>query len=167
VIGSKYDASEVFVALDLTRKRSTKLKQAFRTLSKPIKKDQAEHSKRKEGSRGKWPKLAQGTMRNRRQTRRLIKAAKSAPQASTKRSSRRNPARTLLGKLPRALKTTIGDLFIRIESTVPFGLVHQKGGRAGKRATMPAREFLWISKSAHKAAAQTLAEYLAKKFGKR
>lgn len=168
MIGAKFDGSEAVVALDLTAKRSRKLKPAFRTLAKPLRKDQADHAKRKQGSDGGWPKLSKATMRNRRNARRAVKVEKSAPPASTKRASRRrNPPRTLLGRLPRALKTTLGDLFIRLESTIPFGIVHQKSGSAGKRATIPKREFLWISKEVQKSAAKTLAEHIAKRFGKR
>lgn len=168
MIGAKFNGSEATIALDLTAKRATKLKSAFRTLAKPLRKDQSDHAAQKAGSRGKWPQLAKGTLRNRRSARAQIKAAKTAPQATTKRASRRrNPPRKLLGRLPRAIKTTVGDLFIRMESLVPFSMVHQKGGRVGKRALLPAREFLWISKAAHKNAAKMLAEHIARRFGKR
>lgn len=105
------------------------LRPAFRELRKPALADQRDHRKTKTGPGGKWPGLASSTRERYRQARRAGK----------------RPPRSLLGRLPAALKISIDRKRMLIESRVPWSKVHNEGGSTG-RALLPARKFLWISK---------------------
>lgn len=89
---------------------------------KPVRVDLRDHAKSMSDSGGRWPGRA----------------------ASTR--ERRGNRRKLLGRLPTAIRITSGSDFVRAVSIVRWGNVHNRGGRAGNGATIPRRQFMWVSR---------------------
>jgi phage gpG-like protein len=106
--------------------------------------DQRDHSKQKEGPDGKWP-------------------ARKRLGSSTKKARRRN-ARKLLGKLPNAVVITASSTSVVARSRAAWSSVHQDGGRAGKGAVIPRRQFLWISDELLQTAADVVADHVVEVF---
>lgn len=131
------------------RRLSTMEKRAaFREVGIHARQDQSLHDAKHEGPDGPWPALHPSTV------------ARYAKKAKTKRGKAR--PRKLLGRLPRALRTIITGSSIRVVSRVKWAFVHQAGGRAGRGARIPRRQFLWISDRLMQRSSRVFQQHLLK-----
>lgn len=157
------DLTEVDTALADVDVRSKRMAPAFRELRAPMRRDQAAHAKQQEGPNGAWPPrspLTEARRRARNRRRRVTKAMITIGIASNKK--KRSTPKRILGRLPRAVVYTIGDLFLRATSRVPWSGAHQDGGRVGRGVKLPARPFLWLSDVLINATKDVLGKYVLK-----
>lgn len=108
--------------------RRPDLRPAWKEARQPLRADIASHRNQQRGPDGPWPARSSST--------RL--------RSSSKRKSR---PRRMLGKLPTALTMKSDRRRVAMVSRVPWSKVHQDGGTAGRGARIPARPFLWASKT--------------------
>jgi phage gpG-like protein len=106
----------------------TDRRKAFSAARKPARVDQRDHAKKQEAARGRWPGLAASTLARRAQ------------------GKKRRRGRKMLGRLPAALVMRHDADKLTITSRAKWGGIHQGGGRGGKGARIPARQFLWVSR---------------------
>lgn len=123
-------------------------KAAFREVGMHARQDQTLHDVKHEGPDGPWPALHPSTV------------ARYAKAAKAKRGRAR--ARKLLGRLPKALQTIITGSSLKVRSRVKWAFVHQAGGRAGRGARIPRRQFLWISDRLMQRSSRVFQEHLLK-----
>lgn len=119
-------------------RRGRQLGPVFRKLRQPMRQDLRQHAKDKEGPDGDWPALAMSTVLARR--------------------GRRRRSRRLLGRLPQAVKMFVSTDSVAAVSRVPWSGVHQDGGKVGRGATIPKREFMWLSPNFLEKATDEIAE---------
>jgi hypothetical protein len=124
VIDTIVDIRPVLRAFDRVSK--TDGRKVFSASRKPLRSDLREHAKDQSGPSGRWPGLAASTIERRA------------------RGPRRR--RKLLGRLPAAVRVTTGSDFIRAEWMPKFSRLQKEGGRGGKNARIPGRDFAWLSK---------------------
>lgn len=123
------------VKLMFANLRNVDMKKTFSDLRGPARFDQRHHWRKEESPDGHWKGLAAST-RARRQFRR----------GRGKNGKRQNWSRKLMGRFPNALQSIVTAQKLVIRSRVrKFSMVHQKGGRIGRGARLPSRQFLWIS----------------------
>jgi phage gpG-like protein len=103
-------------------------RKVFSSARRPARADQRDHAKRQESPRGRWAALASSTIERRAQT------------------TKRKRTRRLLGRLPSALVMVHDADRLIIRARARWGHVHMTGGRAGKGARIPARQYMWISR---------------------
>lgn len=139
------DLGDVEAGLDAMARRGRALGPAFRELKKPLRLDQKDHAKRREGPSALWAPRATSTMARLR--------------AGGKR------ARKLLGRLPGAVKYTATATAVAGTSRALWSGVHQDGGIVGHGARLPARPFLWISDDMLRVAESTLGAALVRAYG--
>ncbi len=138
------------VKLLFTNLRNVDLRKTFLDLRGPARFDQRHHWRKEESPEGHWPGLAAST-RERRTRRR----------GRDKSGRKRNWARKLMGRFPNALQSIASSRSLIIRSRVKrFSMVHQKGGRVGHGARLPARQYLWISDWLRNRAATLFAQAL-------
>lgn len=138
------DIGKVEEGFDAMERRAGMLGDAFRQLKKPMRADQRSHSKQKEGPDGAWP-------------------ARKRLGSGTKKARRRN-ARKLLGRLPNAIVVKSYRSAVVAQSRASWSSVHQEGGRVGRGAVVPRRQFLWISDELLKTAADVVGEHVVEAF---
>lgn len=132
--------------------RNVDLKKTFSDLRGPARFDQRHHWRKEEAPEGHWPGLAAST-RARRQFRR----------GRDKSGRNRKWSRKLMGRFPNSLQSIVSAHSLVIRSRVKrFSMVHQKGGRVGRGARLPARQYLWISDWLRYRAAQLFNQALAR-----
>lgn len=107
----------------------------YKTLRKPMHLDQRDHRDKQRGPRGAWAPLASTTLA-----------------AYARLGYRRN--RRILNRLPNARKTYVSARALTMRSRVYWSMIHQAGGRNGRGAWVPQRQFFWISKQLRKQAAR-------------
>jgi phage gpG-like protein len=115
----------------------------FRDERKPLRADQRDHAKRRQGPDGSWPA-------------RVVTPGKP-----------RRKRRRLLGRLPGAVSIAASADAVRAVSKVPWSGVHQHGGRVGRGARIPARTFLYFSPDYLRAMAERFAAYAVAQWGRR
>ena len=131
MIRATVDMTEVDRGIDSLTAAARDKSPVYKELRKPLRQDQAEHAKRREGPAGKWPAKSPFT---------LAREARARKRAGKKRGSRR-----LLGKLPSAIAVKADRNKVVAYSRVRWSSIHQDGGAAGRGAKIPARPFLWAS----------------------
>jgi phage gpG-like protein len=137
------DIADVERGLAAMEHRSRTLGPVFTGLKKPLRDDQREHKKAKSGPESPW-----------------------APRAeSTKHGGTRKLARSLLGRLPSAVKYSSTPLSVVAESRVGWSEAHQEGATVGHGARLPARPFLWLSDKLLDIAAEALVAALERAWG--
>lgn len=141
------DLGAVEQGIARARDRAKARAQAFRSLKKPLRDDQRDHAKQKEGPEGKWPPRAASTIeRARKRGKRLRKP---------------------MGRLPTAVAYRAGSGGLVAESRAAWSGVHQEGGRVGYGSRIPARPFLWFSESFLRKAAEALLTPILRELGGR
>jgi len=138
------DLIQVDAALADVTLRGKRMAPAFRELRAPMRRDQSAHAKQQEGPSGAWPgrsPMTEARRKARNRGRRVTKAAKAIGLGKKPRST----PKKILGRLPRAVVYTIGELWIRATSRVPWSGAQQDGLRVGRGVKLPARTFLWLS----------------------
>lgn len=152
--------------LDKAIKRAEKagfdLRPAFRLLRKPLRKDQKAHMAAQQGPRGKWQALAAATREKRMRV--GGRAGKHTKRGKLKKSAQRKLNRILSSKLLTGAKIKVRPTAISIRAKGDWAGVHQKGGRVGRGARVPARPFMWVSDQLGRAAADAFARHLATAF---
>lgn len=133
----------------LTGLRNPDLRPAWKAAKKPLRADQRDHAKRREGPGGAWPARSP-----------LTQARRSTG------SGKRKRARKLLGKLPSALTAKHTRTSVSVMSRSKWSAVHQEGGTAGNGARIPARPFLWASDKLLETVAGILSKGLKVAFAK-
>lgn len=138
------DLRQVDAAIRRMARAGEDMRPVFRKTRGDFRKDQRDHMKRQKSSGGaKWAGLAPSTREKRLST--GGRAGKFTKRGVMRRGVSRRLNRTLSGRLlARAIiKITTSEISFR--SRIPWAGVHQKGGRVGKGARVPKREFLWVS----------------------
>jgi phage gpG-like protein len=157
------DLTEIDRAMADVELRAKRMAPAFRELRRPMRRDQSNHAKQEEGPSGKWPPRSPLTEARRRARNRGARRTKALRTIAIGKFSRRSTPKRLLGRLPAAVVTTVGELYIRITSRVAdYSGVHQRGGKVGRRAKLPARPFLWMSDPFLSTAREVLGKFLVK-----
>lgn len=140
---STFAVSDIERGLNEMAKRGKYPGVVLRAFRGPARKDQAQHARDKEDQDGgAWPARARATTFGR--------GAKRA----------RARGRRLLGRLPTSLAVTVTRTRLIVDSRIPWSNIHQTGGRAGKGAQIPRREFLWWSPSLLREVAKSLTEHV-------
>lgn len=120
------DLGDVEKGLDAMVRRGWAQGAAFSVLKQPLRLDQRDHAKKRQGPHGPW-----------------------APQAASTRarrlSSPKHRAKRLLGRVPGAVTYTSTSDSVSGTSRLAWSGVQADGGVVGHGARLPAREFLWIS----------------------
>lgn len=105
------------------------LRPAFRELRKPTLADQRDHQRQKSGPNGKWAPLSAATRLKYKQM----------------RAHGRKPPRSQLGRLPMANIVKIDRLRMTVTSRVKWSIAQKRGARVGRGATIPGRDYLYVS----------------------
>lgn len=143
------------------------LRKVWRKLRTPLRKDQREHMRAQEDSKGgKWKPLSTAT-----RERRISKggrAGKLTKRGRLKKKVVRDLSKILGQKLVTGARIKIDRREISITSKA--GVVagaHQKGLTVGKGSRLPKREFFYISTELAKKATIMLAKHMADAFNKK
>lgn len=171
VVQVKWDDAELVQALKRMREHRGSFKPVFDELKKPFREDLKAYARRQEGPDGHWPARKPSTDERyrRRFSQRTSLKGKSGP---VRRKLVRRRSRKLLGKLPSAVtfKTFKGrggsSGSIQAVSKVPWSEIMNSGGPVGHGAVLPAREFLFVSDAIQKLAADRMAAFVVKEFGR-
>lgn len=140
------------VKLMFANLRGVDMRRTFSDLRGPTRFDQRHHWRKEESPDGHWKGLAASTRERRTRRRGRDKSGRN-----------RNWARKLMGRFPNALQALVSERSLIMRSRVKrFSMVHQKGGRIGHGARLPARQFLWISDWLVRRAAQLFQQALAR-----
>lgn len=138
-------------------------RKVWRKVKTPLRKDQAEHIKDQKDSDGAtWKPLAVGT-RDKRLSK-GGKAGKFTKRGKLKKSAERKLGRVLSRRLVSGAKVRITRRSISIRSKVRWAGIHQHGGRAGRGAMIPKREFMYVSEELQIKATALLAIHIAEAF---
>jgi hypothetical protein len=157
---------EVKAALKRMRHHRGSFAPVFKDLKKPWREDLKAHASRERGPDGKWPKLAastSGRYEHRSSQRKRLTGGRSGP---VQKKLIRRRSRKLLGKLPSAVTFRAKAGSIMGVSKVPWSEIMNEGGRVGRGAVLPKREFLFVSPAFQKLAGQKMAEYVVKEWGR-
>jgi len=144
-VAATLDIGDVEEGLAAMQRRAHALGPAFRELKTPLRLDQRDHSKKREGPSAMWAPRAASTM------------------AKLRAGGRR--AKKPLGKLSGAVAYTATATAVRARSRVLWSGVHQDGGTVGRGARLLARPFLWISDDMLRIAENTLGGALVRAYG--
>lgn len=149
--------------------RARRLRPAFVALRKPLRGDQREHAKEAKGPDGAWPARSPVTEARRRMRNRRIRQTKAMRTISPRPSKRRSSPKALLGRLPRAMIVTLGDLFIRATSRASWSGSHNKGDKVGhgRKVELPRRTFMYLSNTILRIATEVIAGHLVKDWKRR
>lgn len=161
----KGDLRSIKKAMRTMERAGENPKKVWRVLRKPLRKDQKEHMRAAEDSKGgKWKPLASSTIE-----RRLSKggrAGKFTKRGKLKKKAQRGLSKLLSQKLVSGAKVKITRSAIVITSKVPWAGVHQHGGRVGRGSMLPAREFFYVGDGLIKQTARALAKHIADAYNK-
>ncbi len=146
VVSATLDIRDVENGLDAMERRSHSLGTAFRELKAPLRLDQKDHRKKRQGPSAAWAPAAAST-----RARRL--------------SSPKHRPSKLLGRLPGAVSYKADSTSVTGTSRVLWSGVHQDGGTVGHGSRLPARPFLWISDDMIRIAENTLGGALVRAYG--
>jgi hypothetical protein len=135
MLRAKVDTTEIDRGLAAMTQEARNLGPAWKEARKPMRADQRDHARRREGPDGPWAPKAAST--------------RAREALARKRAGKRRGSRRLLGRLPSAITITADRRRVVARSRAR-GVVsgtHQDGGTAGRGARIPARVFLWASES--------------------
>ena len=162
-ISVKGDLRSIKKAMRKMERAGQNPKKVWRVLRKPLRKDQKEHMRAGKDSKGaKWKPLASSTVEGR-----LSKggrAGKFTKRGKLKKKAQRGLSKILSQKLVSGAKVKITRKNLSITSKVPWAGVHQHGGRAGRGARIPAREFFYVGTPLIKQTALALARHISKAY---
>jgi len=132
---------EIEHSLYALQARGHDLKPVFLKARKYLRRDTSDHQKKLEGPTGRWKGLAPSTIAQRMQ--------RAGKQGRARRAHRvgpiRRPRGAILGrKLTNAYQVFIWDEKMIAKSRVAWSGVQAYGGRAGKGAVIPGRDWLWV-----------------------
>ncbi len=142
--------------LNMMSARGRNMKPIFRSLRKPLRTSLYGIIDSQKDSNGrKWPGRSAAS----------IARIKNARKSRTKSGRLRKAAERKLGsslskRMVGDSKVTVGKDFIKVTSNIPFSGVHQSGGRNGN-ASIPKREFFYITDKFLKASAKVMVEHVA------
>lgn len=146
-VSATLDIGDVEEGLNAMERRARSLGPAFQELKKPLRLDQRDHSKKRQGPSAMWaPRTASTMERARHGGRRMRKP---------------------LGRLSGAVSYSADATGVRGVSRVLWSGVHQDGGTVGHRSRLPARPFLWISDAMLGIAENALGSALIRAYGGR
>lgn len=164
-VSVKGDLRSIKKAMRKMERAGQNPKKVWRVLRKPLRKDQKEHMRAGEDSKGgKWKPLASSTVQGR-----LSKggrAGKFTKRGKLRKKAQRGLSKLLSQKLVSGAKVKITRRSISITSKVPWAGIHQHGGRAGRGSRIPAREFFYVGTPLVKQTARALAMHIAKAYSK-
>lgn len=133
-INVEVDIKTIYGAFDQIRKLD--IRKVFSDLRGPVRFDQRHHWRKKEAPNRHWAGLALSTLERRKRPRGIDR----------KRGKRQSWPRELLGRFPTALQLIASTSELIARSRVKrFSMIHQEGGIAGHGASIPSRQYLWIS----------------------
>lgn len=142
MLTAKVDLSDVERGLAALYAQRQSARLTFDLLRRPARRDQIDHGRKQSGPDGRWPRR----VRQRRNGKPI--------------------RRRLLGRLTSAIFTKVSKKALTLESRVKWSQIHQEGGRAGGRARIPERRFLWWSNELLSEAQKLIARGLQKVWAK-
>lgn len=145
-VSATLDIGDVEEGLTAMERRAHALGPAFAGLKKPLRLDQVDHRKKRQGPSAMWAPRAASTRDRRLQ-------------------SPKHRAARLLGRLPGAVTYTADSTGVRGRSRVLWSGVQQDGGTVGRGSRIPGRPFLWISDDMLRVAENTLGGALIRAYG--
>lgn len=143
------DIHDVEQGLDAMERRAHALGPVMKSLIKPVRDDQGNHRRAKEGPDGAWAPRAAST---------ILRA-----------HGKRKMSRSLLGKLPTAVQYVATAQSVTGTSRVRWSGAHNDpdGARVGRGSRLPGRTFLWLSNELQDLAESTIANALLGAYGGR
>jgi hypothetical protein len=139
------DLGDVGRGLEAMQRRGHQLRPAFQALKTPLRLDQRDHAKKRQGPEVGW-------------------APRAASTVARLRTGGDRPKK-LLGRLPTAVKYTADATGVRGISRAGWSAAQQDGAMVGHGARLPARPFLWISDQMMATAENVLGEALVRAYG--
>jgi phage gpG-like protein len=159
-VSATLDIGDVEQGLEAMQRRAHALGAAFAELKGPLRLDQRDHSKRREGPEGAWaPRAASSSAK-------LRTGRRQRWWSRFRRTKYHRPAK-LMGRLSGAVKYTANASGVTGVSRALWSGVHQDGGTVGHGSRIPARPFLWISDDMLTVAGNTLGNALVRAYGGR
>ena len=147
MITAEFDTRSIERGLDNLARRAERARPFFDQLKGPLREDQRDHRRSKEGPDRKWPDRAQQT-------------------PSSKGKKRKRRSKRLLGKLTTAVGYRASSVAVTARSKIPWSGIHQEGSEAGQGAKIPARPFLWLSADFVQDAGEALLTYVTRDWGR-
>lgn len=141
------DIGDVEKGLEAMERRARALGPAFVELKTPLRLDQRDHAKKRQGPESIWAPRAQSTV------------ARLA-------TGGHRPKR-LLGKLPGAVTYSADATGVRGVSRARWSAAQAEGASVGHGARLPSRPFLWISDDMFAKAENVLGAALVRAYGGR
>lgn len=156
---------ELVEAIKRMRRHGGSFQPVFKGLKRLLRLNLKHHAAKFSGPDGKWPRRSAATLERyeAKTTQRKSLKGKSGP---VQRKSVRRRKRKLLGKLPNAVTIKERAMGIAAVSKVPWSDVHNVGGRVGRGAVLPQREFLFMSPAFVETAVDRMAEFVVREFGR-
>lgn len=137
------DIRQIERAAKRLRRAGRDMRPVWRELRKPLRADQREHIDEQKDSDGRsWQGLARSTIE--RRLRQGGRRRNYTRRGKLKKRAAKRISRTLSKRLVVRAKIESKRDRMTIKSRVPWAGVHQFGGRAGRNAVIPKREFMYI-----------------------
>jgi len=157
-----FDMRDVEAGFRGMSSRARRLSPALRPFVRELRAELKQHFERMEGPDGRWPSWARSTQEKflaqrsksrligpltLEQTRRRARLRKNVTVKGHLKKSAARRMNRVLGRLPMAMAFTLGPDYIEARNLARWSAVHDEGGRAGRGADEPRRQFMWASES--------------------
>ncbi len=156
---------EVRAAIKRMRTHGGSFAPVFKGLGAHLRRTLKAYAAMGKGPDGKWPPRAPGTDARAKhrtgQSKRMRRGESGPRQRKLVRRSKR-----LLGRLPSATTIRPGKNGILAISKVRWSGVHNEGGKVGRHARLPRREFVFISPAFAEIAVDRMADFVVREFGR-
>lgn len=137
-LGADVDLRDLEEALRRIELAGYDLRPVFIRSRRAMRQDIKAHRKAQASPEGRWAPLSPLTIAKRR--------ARKGKQGRKRRRPPK-PIGKLLGRLPGAFNIVIGAHTMRAISRVKWSGAQNEGDKVGKRARIPSREFMWVSRA--------------------
>ncbi len=160
-VSVKFHDREVRRAIQGLKKARGQVRKVMRDLREPLRTDLKAHADKERGPDGKWPpRAASSVARDKKRTtvyREKRRRGRSGPMRETRSPRASLP---LLGKLPELVNvnTRLATLFAK--APIPWAGAHNEGDTVGHGATLPAREFVFLSDPFLNLATEKITEFV-------
>lgn len=156
---------EVRDAIARMRARRGSFQPVFAGLKKYLRLTLKQYAAMGKSPDGKWPARAQST-KERYEFATSQRKSLRGRQGPVQRKAVRRRSGKLLGRLPSAVTIRATKRGIAAVSKVPWSAAQNEGARVGRGANLPKREFVFISPAFGQIAADRMADYVVREFGR-
>lgn len=162
----RVDLKDVEAGLDAMKAAAGEMRRVMVALKPFARRDQEAHALSHMSSTGPWPARASSTLERVQKRAKLVVARtqttrrkKGSLTGGSKIVTHRR-ATEPLGSLPKSLRLRARADELIGDSPVAWAGAHNKGGIVGRRAKLPAREFLWWSPEFVELAVNAIEDYV-------